>query len=139
MISQDVMDIQEFRRFISQNIYPEAFGTLIDSISIYFQTNDVSFESQSKPLIKFKMDHSKYNQSELTDMIHKGFYTIFMRYFNDKNIVKMCRNKAYEGGLSIDYRCKIADTLTKIQLGDCNIISLLYNITILNNVVYLYL
>lgn len=139
MISQDVIDIQDFRRFVSQNIYPETFGIIIDNISSYFQTDEVGFESLPKPLIKFKMNHSNYNQSELTDMIHRGLYTIFTSYFNNQIVSKLCRSKVHECHLDINDKYRISSTLTKIQLGNCNNISLLYNITMLNGAVYLYL
>lgn len=142
MTNLDVLAIREFRRFINNYIYPEKNNLLIQSIAEKFLPTEISYESVPQAIIKFNEHISmvKDNNAIYTEMIHTNLKVIFVAFFNDPEIEKLIRNKIHlVAGGDLQLRNQLSLALLRIQFADIQYLSLLFNITILQDKIYLYL
>ena len=141
MTNREINTIKEFRRFATTYIYNNTSHLLINSISEAFCTCDVSFEPVPQQLIQFtdNTNMGKINKSEYTEKIHTILKQIFINYFNNEEVISIIKNKLFVYVQDTEMKKILLDALLEIQCGNPQYLGLLFNITILDQVIYLYL
>ena len=139
MCNTEIFAVSEFRRFVNKHFYPFAIGYLAEHIRNYCEVDQISFESMPQPTIKFTSRIKPVNKSQYTIDLHNILKDIFISCFNDENYVKLIMAKIYTEEPNINQSEILYNTLEQIQQGNPTYLSLLFNITVLDNSVYLYL
>lgn len=140
MNNLEVSAIREFRRFANTYIYPISAYIIMTDIQRDFNINTISYNPLPQPIIKFDSGIKKdMNTSLYTEKLHIILKGIFMNYFNNSEVVKLIRNKIFTDIVDNDQKQLLNLALSEIQLGNPQYVSLLFNITILDTNVYLYL
>lgn len=140
MTSQDVNAIKEFRRFTTTYIYPYTSYILIDDMRREFNTNGIMFVPLPQQTIQFQIANNIVtNKSENMKNIHNDIKQIFCNYFNNQEIISIIRNKMYTCIKDEDIKKTLLYALNAIQHCDPQYLGLLFNITILNDTIYIYL
>lgn len=141
MNNLDCMAIREFRRFAVTHIYPETIQLIVPKIQEAFNTNNqIIFEPLPQSTIKFICGLEKGNNNALfLENIHMSLKVLFIDYFNNPFIIKTIRNKIYNNIFDNETKNLLNKALSEIQLGNPQYVCLLFNITILDKNVYVYL
>ncbi len=142
MNNQDVLAIREFRRFANAHIYPNTVYIIMTLIKNQLNSNFIEFNPLPQPIIKFNDGNTKFvdNKSKYTEEIHLILKNIFIRFFQNPELVKTIRNKIYTEINDNNTKELLNLALGEIQSGNPQYIGLLFNITILKDFnIYLYL
>lgn len=137
MNNLDILAVREFRRFVNQYIYPTSSFMIMEKIKISFNPNQIYYEQQPQSMIKF--DTSIISNPLYTENIGVLLNGIFIDFFNNYDIIKLIRHKIYNEILNEEVKQLLNKALYEIQLGNVKYLSLLFNVTILENNIYLYL
>ena len=140
MNNADIVAVREFRRFANTYIYPTTAQYFMEKIKYYCDIEQISYEPQPQITIKFISRIKPYNQSDYITILHNILKEIFVSFFNEEENIKLIRNKIYNN-IQVTNSCNtLYYALTQIQSGNQEFLSLLFNITLLNNDnMYLYL
>lgn len=142
MTNMDVMSIRDFRRFANGYIYHENIDKLIYSIKERFglADGDISFDSISD-FIKFKYNDKIFELNENNESkiikVHSILNGVFINFFNDNDISKEFNKKII--GLPDVNQQLLSTALFNIQIANMQFVSVLFNITLLNDCIYVYL
>ena len=140
MTNLDCTAIREFRRFAVSHIYPGNMNIITDNIGILLNGTDITFGRLPQPMIKFNCQvDENLNHSAFIEKLHIGLKGIFISYFNNEEIIKLFRNKIYHNINHEELKNILNATLYQIQIGNMQYVSLLFNITVLGDNVYVYL
>lgn len=141
MTNREVNEIKEFRRFATTYIYPCTINILIGNISNSFDSNGIMFSSSPQQIIKLAINESplNINKQEYIEKIHTILKDVFVKYFNDPYVSSIVKNRIHVNIQDGDMKKILMSAMLEIQLGNPRYISLLFNITLLNNVFYIYL
>lgn len=137
MNNLDILAVREFRRFVNQYIYPTSSFMIMEKIKISFNPNQIYYEQQPQSMIKF--DTSIISNPLYTENIGVLLNGIFIDFFNNYDIIKLIRHKIYNEIMNEEVKQLLNKALYEIQLGNVKYLSLLFNVTILENNIYLYL
>lgn len=137
MNNLDILAVREFRRFVNQYIYPTSSFMIMEKIKISFNPNQIYYEQQPQSMIKF--DTSIISNPLYTENIGVLLNGIFIDFFNNYDIIKLIRHKIYNEIMNEEAKQLLNKALYEIQLGNVKYLSLLFNVTILENNIYLYL
>lgn len=122
--------ISEFRIFACRYIYPE-------NISKFMYNLDQNFELNQTPRMMIKSTNLlfKYNTSA---ELQNAIITEFIKFFNDPEIISLCRNKIFTTVTDEDKAKMLYNVLVEIQSGNVSIINYLFNTLFLNdNIIYI--
>ena len=86
-----------------------------------------------------KFDTSIISNPLYTENIGVLLNGIFIDFFNNYDIIKLIRHKIYNEIMNEEVKQLLNKALYEIQLGNVKYLSLLFNVTILENNIYLYL
>ena len=137
MNNLDILAVREFRRFINQYIYPTSSFMIMEKIKISFNPNQIYYEQQPQSMIKF--DTSIISNPLYTENIGVLLNGIFIDFFNNYDIIKLIRHKIYNEIMNEEVKQLLNKALYEILLGNFKYLSHLFNVTILENNIYLYL
>lgn len=141
MTSAEVNAIRDFRRFINTYIYPETYNIIINEICFCLNPTCIGYEAQPQPLIKFDSTTIKNNGNNAVyiEQMHTALKRLFVEFFNSADIIKIIRSNIYKYIKSNEAKEMLNIALTQIQMGNPQYVSLLFNVTVVNNSIYLYL
>lgn len=135
----NIIPIQDFRRFVVLNIYPELISLfVIPQIVEAFNCDIIEYDGVQS--IKFNYNSNINLDANVRQDIHNKTKDIFINFFNNQEVIKYMRNKVYTGNIDVNMKENLKLVLDHIQMKDQQYISLLFNITFLkDNMIYLYL
>ena len=133
MNNYDILAVREFRRFANTFIYPYTTQYLIEKISYYCEAEEINYEANPQPTIKFVSKIKPLNNSDYITSIHNILKEIFVSFFNEEEHVKLIRNRIYTQYNDAITSNLLYHALEQIQSGNPQYMGLIFNITILND------
>lgn len=137
MNNNEVTTIREFRRFVTTYLYDDTNFILTKLIQNKSNSTYIEYECVPRHIIKF--NYNSNNANNYTEEIKSILKSSFIEYFNNTEVIKIIRNKIYNNVNDQDTKNILNEALYQIQIGNCTYISLLFNFTILDNIIYIYL
>lgn len=135
----NIIPIQDFRRFVILNIYPELISLFVSPQIVQTFNSDI-IEYDGVQAIKFNYNLGKNIDANTKCEIHNKTKDIFINFFNNPEVIKYIRNKIYISDIDVNMKENLKLSLDHIQMKDQQYLSLLFNITFLkDNMIYLYL
>lgn len=139
MNSVEVFAVSEFRRFINKHVYPITVGYFLEKINYYCETEQISFDTQPRPVIKFVSRFKPVDLAQYTTEANNIIREIFISYFNEESNIKLITNKIYTEESNIKQCEMLYEVLSQIRQANPVYLNLLFNVTVLNDSIYLYL
>lgn len=144
MTNDQFLALKEFRRFVNMYVYPQLAPAFISpAIVERFNIDKLEYQAQPQPIIKFNYgldDKEVLAKSAMTMKAHIILKEIFVQFFNLPQVEKDIRHKIYISSESEETKQLLYLALSEIKSGNQQYLSLLFNITFLNDYnIYLYL
>lgn len=140
MTNLECTAIREFRRFAVSHIYPDTIYIIMTEIKRLFNPDQIGFDKLPQPIIKFNYGLERDNNNSVyINNLHIALKQIFISYFNNPEIIKLFRNRIYNNINDDNTKDLLNLALSQVQSGNVQYVSLLFNITILGDNVYVYL
>ena len=135
----NIIPIQDFRRFVVLNIYPELISLFMSPQIVKTFNSDI-FQYDGVQTMKFNYGENVNLDANIRHQIHDEIKDIFVNFFNNPEVIKYIRNKIYTSDIDTNMKDNLKLSLERIQMKDQQYVSLLFNITFLkDNMIYLYL
>ena len=143
MNNSEITAIKEFRRFATSYLYTDTSYILMTQVQNKFKSDYIDFDKCPQQVIKFNDNFAKScganNNSIYMEQIHILLKEVFVQYFNNPEIISIIRNRSYLNIKDPDTKVLLYSALEQIQHGNPQYLGLLFNITILGDIIYLYL
>lgn len=139
-ISNEVLAISEFRRFANAYIYKDTLCNIMAQIQMKLGSDMIQYDPNPQSILKFNCSNiDDNNRSNFISDVHQELKKIFINFYNDPIMVKTIKSRIYSNVQDPNIQNILISALSEIRLGNPRYIGLLFNITILNNLIYLYL